>query len=145
MRNYIKKRKWSQCLFWNQGIVCCTSGQLLVDSESRKKCNKLRLDALSVQNCVIKKGPNHGARHGNCEEQKIYYIAFNSWKRCRRRVDAQEEHHKGIHDHFQRDQFYRESQLKIGWIEQTCIEMDELGQQDHTYPLSREEFKKCQG
>ena len=48
-------------LYWNQGIVCCTWGQFLVESESRRKFNKLRLDALST---VIKKGRCHGARHG---------------------------------------------------------------------------------
>ena len=34
---------------------------------------------------------------------------------------------------------------KIGWTEQKCIEMDELAQQDHTYGLSKEEFKRYQG
>ena len=48
----------------------CTCGQFLVESESRRKFNKLRLDALSVKNYVIKKVPNHGARHGKTEEQK---------------------------------------------------------------------------
>ena len=52
---------------------------------------------------------------------------------------------KGIHDRFLRDQVYRESQLKSGWTEQKCIEMDELAQQDHTYRLSKEEFKRYQG
>ena len=33
----------------------------------------------------------------------------------------------------------------IGWTEQKCIEMDELAQQDHTYPLCKEEFKRYQG
>ena len=60
----------SPCLFcWNQGIVFCTCGQCLVYSGSRKKFNKLRLDALSIPNYVIKKGPNHGARHGKTEVQ----------------------------------------------------------------------------
>ena len=31
---------WLLC--WNQGIVYCTCGQFLVDSESRRKFNKLR-------------------------------------------------------------------------------------------------------
>ena len=30
----------------------------------------------------------------------------------------------GIHDRFQRDPTYRDSQLKIGWTEEKCIEMD---------------------
>ena len=51
----------------------------------------------------------------------------------------------GIHDRFLRDPVYRESQLKIGWTEQKCIEMDELAQQDHTYHLTTEEFKRYQG
>ena len=38
-----------------------------------------------------------------------YHIAFNAWKRCRKRVDAREEHYKGIHDRFLRDQVFRES------------------------------------
>ena len=45
----------SQCLlYWNQGIVYCTCGQFLVYSESRRKFIKLRLDALSFPNYVIK-------------------------------------------------------------------------------------------
>ena len=38
----------SHCLlYWNQGIVQCFCGQFLVESESRSKFNKLRLDAHS--------------------------------------------------------------------------------------------------
>ena len=86
---------------------------------------------------MIKKVRHYGVRHTKTEEQKGYYIAFNAWKRCRKRVDAQEEHFKGIHDRFLRDQVYREPHLKIGWTEQKCTETDELAQQDHTYRLSR--------
>ena len=66
----IPKVQCSHCLLsWNQGIVHCTCGQFLVDSESSGKFHKLRLDALSVPNYVIKKGRSHGARHGKTEEQ----------------------------------------------------------------------------
>ena len=61
------------------------------------------------------------------------------------RVDSQYEHYKGIHDSFLRDQVYRDSQLKIGWTEQKGIEIDELAQQDHTYRLSKKEFKRYHG
>ena len=55
----------SHCLlYWNQGIVYCICGQCLIDSESRRKFNKLRLDALSIPNFVLKKGPTNDARHG---------------------------------------------------------------------------------
>ena len=37
---------------------------MLIGSESRRMFNRLRLDALSIQNCVIKKGFTHLARHG---------------------------------------------------------------------------------
>ena len=140
------KMQCSRCfLQWNQGVIYCTCGHFLVESESSKKFHKLRLDALSIPHYVIKKGRPHGARHGKTEAQKEYHIAFNAWKRCCKRVDAEEELYKGIHDRFLRDQVRRESQLKIGWTEQKCIEMDKLAQEDHTYRLSKEEFKRYQG
>ena len=119
----------SQCLLhWNQGIVHRTCGQFLVKSESRRKFNKLRLDALSVPHYVIKKGRCHGARHGKTEEQKEHQKAFNARKRCRKRVDAQEEHYKGIHDRFLKDQVYR-----------TCKRRPYISSH------SRGEFKRYQG
>ena len=130
----IPKAQCSECLlYWNQGVTYCTCGHLLVERESRRKCNKLRLDALSIPNYVIKKGPTHGARHGKTEEQIEYHIAWNAWNRCCKRVDSQGEHFKSIHDRFLRDPVDRESQLAIGWTEQKCIEMDELAKQNHTY------------
>ena len=133
----IPKVQCSQCLLnLNQGVIYCTCGHLLVESESTRNFNKLRLDALSIPHCVIKKGRCHGARHGKTEKQKEYRKAFNAWKRCRKRVDSQYEHYKRIHDRFLRDQVCRESQLRIGWTEQKCIEMDNLAQQDHTYQQS---------
>ena len=138
----IPKVQCSHCLLcWNQGIVHCTCGQFVIDSETRRKFNKLRLDALSIPHYEIKKGRCHGARHGKTEEQKEYHIAWNAWKRCCNRV----EHFKGIHDRFLRDQVFRESQLAIGWTEQKCKEMDELAKENHTYHLSLEEFKIYQG
>ena len=136
----------SQCLLhWNQGIVYCTCGQFLVESESRRKFNKLRLDALSIPHYVIKKGRCHGARHGKTEVQKQYQKAWNAWKRCCKRVDSQGEHFTGIHDRFLRDPVYRKSQLAIGWSEQKCKEWDELAQEDHTYKLTPEEFRRYKG
>ena len=56
----------------------------------------------------------------------------------------QKEHYEGIYDRFQRDQIYRDSQLKIGWTEEKCIEMDKLAQEDHSYRLSYEEYERYQ-
>ena len=49
---------------------------------------------------------------------------------------------KGIHDRFQKDSIFRDSQLRIGWTEEKCIEMDELAQKDFTYRPSTEEFER---
>ena len=131
------KVQCSHCLlYWNQGIVYCTCGPFLIDSESRRKCNKPRLDALSIPNYVIKKGRSHGARHGKTEEQKEYHIAWNAWKRCCKKVDSQGGHSTGIHDRFLRDPVYRESQLAMGGKEQKCKELDELAKEDHTFRLT---------
>ena len=142
----IPKVQCSHCLlYWNQGIVCCTCGQRLINSESRRKFNKLRLAALSVPNFVIKKGPTHGARHGKTKVEKEYHLAWNAWKRCCKKVDSQSEQFTGIHDRFLRDTVYRESQLAIGRTEQKCKEWDELAKEDHTYHLTPEETKRYQG
>ena len=64
----IPRVQFSHCLFcWNQGIVNCTCGLFLVESESRRKFNKLRLDAFSIPNYVIKRRRSHGSRHGKTE------------------------------------------------------------------------------
>ena len=94
---------------------------------------------------MIKKGRNHGARHGKTKEQTEYRMAWKAWKRCCKKVDSQGEHFTGIHDRFLRDPVFRESQLTIGWTEQKCKEWDELAQEDHTYRLTPEEKKRYQG
>ena len=61
-----------------------------------------------------------GARHGKTEVRKEYHQAWNAWKRCCMKVDSQGEHFTGIHDRFLRDPVYHESQLAIGWTEQSA-------------------------
>ena len=146
MRNYTEVQCSHCLLYWNQGIVYCTCGQFLIDSESERKFDKQRWDALSIPNYVIKKGRSHGARHGKTEEQKEYRKAWNAWKRFFKSVDSQGEHFTGIHDRFLRDPVYRESQLAIGWTEQKCKELDKLAKkEDHTYRLTPEEKRRYQG
>ena len=125
-------------LYWNQGVIYCTCGHLSVGSESSQHFNKLRQDALSITHYEIKKGRPHGARHGKIEAQKEYYVAHNARKRCLKR------NYEGIHDPFLRDPVFRDSQLKTGWTEEKCIEMDKLAQEDHSYRLSREEYLRYQ-
>ena len=121
----VPKVQCSECfLYWNQGIVCCTRRHLLKESESRQNFNKLRLDALSIPHYVIKKGRPRVARHGRTEAQKEHFMAHNARRRCiKKKIE-------GIHDRFQRDSTYRDSQLKIGWTKEKCIEMDKLAQEN---------------
>ena len=114
-------------------------------SESRKHFTRQRLDAISIPDCVIKKGATHGARHGKTEVQTEHHLAWNAWKRCCKKVDSQGEHFTGIHDRFLRDPVYRESQLAVGWSQQYCKEWDELAKEDHTYKLTPEEKRRYKG
>ena len=139
----VPKVQCSHCLlYWNQGIVYCICGQFLVESESRRKFHKLRLDALSIPHYVIKKGRCHGARHGKTEEKKEYHSAWNAWKRCCKKVDSQGGHFTGIHDRFLRDPVYRESHLAIGWTEE-IVQRDgrTWKRKAHVSPLCRGIFK----
>ena len=133
----IPKVQCSECLlYWNQGVIYCTCGHLLVESESSQKIYKWRLDALSIPLYVIKKGRPHGTRHGKTDAQKEHFVAYNARKSCIKK------NYDGIHDRFQRDPAYRDSQLKIGWTEEKCIAMHKLAQEDHSCCPSSEEYER---
>ena len=119
----ISKVQCSECLlYWNQGVIYCICGHLLVKSESSQNFSQWRLDALSIPHYVIKKERPHSTRHGKTDAQKEHFVAHNAGKRCITK------NFDGIHDGFQRDPVYLDSQLKIGWIEEKCIAMDKLAQ-----------------
>ena len=59
----------------------------MVDKESRRKFHKLRLDAISIPNYVIKKGRSHGAGHGKTEEQKDYQSGKDAARKLTLKVD----------------------------------------------------------
>ena len=111
LRETIPKVQCSQCLlYWNQGIVYCTCGHLLKESEASRHFHRCRLDAFSIENYVIKKGRPRGARHGKIEAQKEYYVAHNARKRCLKKK------FEGIHDRFLKDSIYRDSELN-NWLD----------------------------
>ena len=135
----IPKVQCSECLLhWNQGIVYCTGGDLLVESESSQNVHQWRLDAFSIPHYVIRKERPRGARHGKTEAQKEHFVAHNARKRCMKK------NFDGIHDRLQQDSVYRDSQRKIGWTEEKCIKMDKLAQEDTPtgHPLRSERYKK---
>ena len=143
----IPKVQCHHCLlYWNRGIVYCTCGQFLVDSESKRKFNKLRLDVLSIPHYVINKGRCHGARHGKTEEQKEYHIAWNAWKRCCKKVDSQGVHITGIHDRFsQRSRFVNHNSQSDGQNKSANGWTNLQKKTIRIISLSPEDFRKYQG
>ena len=130
----IPKVQCKECiLYWNQGIVYCTCGQFLRENQSSRGILLWTLDLLSIPNYVIKKGRPHGHRYGKTKEQKDHYIAHNLRKGCIKKG------FEGIHDRFQNDSTFRESQLSIDRTEEVCIQMDKDAQKDFTYRMSQDE------
>ena len=81
MRNNSKSAMLRMPSFWNQGIVYCTCGHLLRESESSQHFHQWRLDAFSIPHLVIKKERPRGARYGNTEAQKEHSVAHNARRR----------------------------------------------------------------
>ena len=74
----IPKVQCKECLLYrNQGIIYCTCGHLLKESEASRGILQWTLDLLSIQNYVIKKERPHGLRYGKTKEQKDHHIAHN--------------------------------------------------------------------
>ena len=90
-----------------KGIVYCTCGYLLRENQSSRRIHRWQLNILSIPNYVIKKGRLHGNRHGKTEEQRQHFIAHNIRKRGIKKF------FQGIHDRFQQDLRFRDSQLRI--------------------------------
>ena len=125
----------SACLlYWNQGIFYCTCGHFLKESEASQHFHQWRLDAFSIENYVIRKGRLRGAWHGKTEAQKEHFTVHNARRRSLKKK------FEGTHDRFLKDSTYCDSLLKIVWTEETCIAMDKLAQEDHTYCPLPEEF-----
>ena len=80
-------------------------------------------------------GP-HGHRFGKTKEQKKkkHHIAHNLRKRCIKRG------FEGIHDRFQKDPVFRESQISIDRTEEVCVQMDKDAQKGFTYRMTQEEY-----
>ena len=126
-----------------KGLCTALADNAWFTSNPEKHFDRLRLDAISIPDCVIKKCATHGARHGKTEVQREYHLAWNAWKRCCKKVDSQGEHVTSIHDRFLRDPVCREpQQLAIRWSEQKCKAWDELAKEYHTYKRTPEERRK---
>ena len=101
----IPKVQCKECLlYWSQGIVYCTCGHLLKESEANRGVIQCTLDLLSIPNYVIEKGRPHGHRCGKTPQQRKYHVAI-FWRCIKRRF-------KGIHGRFLNDPDFRASQLE---------------------------------
>ena len=89
----IPKVQCSECHFyWNQAVIYCTFGHLLVESEPSQFFSQWRLGALSIPHYVIKKVRPHGVGTAKLRHRKS--VAHNARKRCiKKKID-------GIHDRF---------------------------------------------
>ena len=85
---------------------------------------------------MIKKGPTRGARHGNTEEQRIHHVAYNTYKRCRKKKND------GTMDRFLNSPRYRASQVEHGWTEELCAKHDALAQEDRSYTYTTREHQR---
>ena len=121
-------------LYWNQGVVYCTCGHLLKESEASRVILQWTLDLLPIQNYVIKEGRPHGHRYGKTKEQRDHHVAHNLRKRCIKRG------FEGIHERFQKDPTFRESQLEIDRTEEVCIQMDKDAQKDFACRMTQDEY-----
>ena len=69
------KMQCKECLlYWNQGIVYCTCGHLLKESEASRGVIERTLDLLSIQNNVINKGRPHGHRYEKTKSKHLLPI-----------------------------------------------------------------------
>ena len=118
-------------LYWSLGIIYCTCGHLLKESEANRSAIQCTLDFLSIPNYVIKKGRLHGHRYGKTTAQRDHFIAHNLRKRCIKR------HFQGIHHRFVNDPEFRASQLEHDRDEEVCIQMDELAQKDFSHHMTQ--------
>ena len=70
----VPKVQCSECLlYWNQGIVFCTCGRLLKESEASQHFHPWRLDAFSIQNYVIKKATSRCSARQNWSTEKAFH------------------------------------------------------------------------
>ena len=129
------KTQCKECLlYWKLGIIHCTCGHLLNESEANRGAIQCTLDLLSIPNYVIKKGRHHGHRYWKTSEQREYHVVHSLRKRCIKRP------FQGIHDRFLNDPDFRASQLEHDRHEEVCIKMDELAQKYFSYHMTQAEY-----
>ena len=108
-------------LYWSQGIVYCTCGHLLKESEASRGVIQCTWSSSQFKIMSLRRDDFMAIDMGKLQNKESY-VAHNLRKRCiKRRL-------KGIHDRFLKDPEFRESQLEHDRTEEVCIQMAELAQ-----------------
>ena len=114
-------------------IVYCTCGTCLRPTDKTRKLNRDPLDVVSIPNCVKKKGPSHGARHGNTDRPRIYHAAHVAGKKANKRDTTLCWHDFKI--------VQLQSVTDRGWNEEFCAHSDAIAKEDHSYVATAEDRK----
>ena len=129
------KTQCKACLsYWSVGIVYCTCGHFLQETEANRGFIKYTMDFLSIPEYVIKKGRPHGHRYGKKPGDKEYYLANQLKKKCEKKMFQE------IHDRFLLDHAFRVRMIENNRDEEVCRRWDVLAVEDHTCHLSEEEY-----
>ena len=106
--------------YWAEGVVYCTCGTCLMPTEHTRRLTKEKFDTLSIPYFVIENGSWHGARYWKTDAQREYHQTTTcSRKALRLKFNS-------ILERFQQHDTYSESQLAIGWTEDTCRHVDQI-------------------
>ena len=80
------KRQCHNCMTYRTKRRCILYlRNMLATFRQSSKTKKRRLHSSVDSQCIIKKGPSHGARHGNTERQRIHHAAHLSSKKVRKK------------------------------------------------------------
>ena len=118
--------------YWPEGLLC-TCGICLRPSKEQKRKMKDQFEILSIPQYIVKKNCSRGAKHGRTQEQYDHFKANESTRH------AKKKYLLSITDRIQRDEFYRHSQLAIGWTEEHCQHLDSLMSTDFSHTPTKKE------
>ena len=125
----IPKVQCSCLLCWNQGIIYCTCGHLLIESESSQHFHQANI--FTNGDWMLSQ-----SRTTSLERSDLVI----SWSTTRGR-DASQRILMEFTIVSKKIQYIVIRNSKIGWTEEKCIETDKLTQEDHSYCPSPEEYE----
>ena len=126
--------------YTSPGHLYCRCGTSLLqsheDPEAREQVRQLnmeRYECLTTSWFVLKEMPLRGRRYTQSPEQEA---------RCRAKKTFTKARSEKSQDRLLKDDAYRESQLAVGWPSETCMKLDRLEQEDHSYVAFRRERER---